>query len=195
MDTRQQFDYARMLIEQKRYDEARQLLMTINHPAATDWLQKMEAEIAAESGGRKRQTDTGSMRPMQTPSLSYTPAAPMGRMPVNGPVVDERRLRGLKTRRTIFWILTTISLMYLCYGVTGTSAAVDSVVSQSTATTEAEQAGTAIGVAIGGGLGLAFFLCTGLPFFFIFALLAWRNGSGLRTERRHLEMLAVTGSR
>lgn len=44
---------------------------------------------------------------------------------------------------------------------------------------------------IGTGLGVTVVLCLGGFFFGIFALLAWRNGVGLRTQRQHEEMLAA----
>ncbi|MBI5671108.1 MAG: hypothetical protein HZC41_24190 [Chloroflexi bacterium] len=40
--SQQQFYAAKELINQKRYDEARALLKTINHPAAKDWLRNLD---------------------------------------------------------------------------------------------------------------------------------------------------------
>lgn len=50
---------------------------------------------------------------------------------------------------------------------------------------EACEAASEIGV----GAGATIVLCVGGFFFALFALLAWRNGVGLATERRHQEQL------
>jgi ribose/xylose/arabinose/galactoside ABC-type transport system permease subunit len=94
--------------------------------------------------------------------------------------------RPMKFRQRFFWFLAFVALMWIVYGLTVTGQAVDEV--GATAVSSAEQAG----VAVGAGLAMTTFMCTGLPFFFLFALLAWRNGVGLRTEKRHQEMLEAT---
>lgn len=47
-----QFDKARVLIEQKRYDDARAVLTRIDHPKAADWLVMLD-EKEAKQGGKK----------------------------------------------------------------------------------------------------------------------------------------------
>ncbi|RMF77210.1 MAG: hypothetical protein D6737_18440 [Chloroflexi bacterium] len=39
---RQQFIMAKQLIDERRLDEARQLLMTINHPKAQEWIRRID---------------------------------------------------------------------------------------------------------------------------------------------------------
>lgn len=41
MSTKEQMQRARTLIQQKRYDDARALLITINHPKADQWLNRL----------------------------------------------------------------------------------------------------------------------------------------------------------
>lgn len=45
------------------------------------------------------------------------------------------------------------------------------------------------GAGIGGGLGVTFFACTGIPALLLFGLLSWRNGVGIKTEQRHREQI------
>ncbi len=44
---------ARELIKEKRYNEARAILKTVDHPTATRWLQKLERMDTPRKGGRK----------------------------------------------------------------------------------------------------------------------------------------------
>lgn len=48
------------------------------------------------------------------------------------------------------------------------------------------------GAGIGGSLVAAVFLCSGIPLLIIFALLAWRNRVGLRTEKFQSELVQAT---
>ena len=92
----------------------------------------------------------------------------------------------MKFRQRLFWFLAFVALLWIGYGFSTTGQVVNEV--GATAVSSAEQAG----VAIGASIGLSLFLCTGLPIFFLFALLAWRNGAGLRAEKRHQEMLTAS---
>lgn len=142
------FAAAKELIEQKKYDEARAILKTIDHPTATKWLDKLD-RIALPT--------------------KLQPAAPKTRM--------------FRVWRTIWGVLTLLSLAWLCYGLLVSSSAYEQVTQN--ATSEAAQAGVALGASMGVGL----FLCTGLPFLLIFGFLYWRNGVAMRNERQHAEML------
>jgi hypothetical protein len=42
MTTREKMEQAKSLIQQKRYDEARSVLRTVNHPLAQEWLGKID---------------------------------------------------------------------------------------------------------------------------------------------------------
>lgn len=42
MSSRQKFEDAKLLIEQKKYNEARALLQSINHPMALDWIDRID---------------------------------------------------------------------------------------------------------------------------------------------------------
>lgn len=106
-----------------------------------------------------------------------------------------KRMKGLKSRQRIFGVLFVLSLAWLCYGMVATSNAVDDVTSEQVEadefnSAETRQAARDLGAGIGASISLAFFFCTGLPFLLLFGLLAWRNGAGHATERRHLETLA-----
>ena len=92
----------------------------------------------------------------------------------------------MKFRQRLFWFLAFVALLWMSAGFMVSGDAYSSTVAG--VSSESYQAGAAIGASI----GLSLFLCTGLPTFFLFALLAWRNGAGLRAEKRHQEMLTVT---
>lgn len=121
-------------------------------------------------------------------------------------VVPKGRMGTLRTLQTFWGVLTLLSLAWICGGVLLTGQAVSEVVSvtpttaliRNTAGTPvatvnptAVAVGTAIGATISSGLGITFFLCTGIPFLLIFAFLYWRNGVALRSERQHAERLAA----
>ncbi len=103
----------------------------------------------------------------------------------------------MKLRSQLFGILALLSLAWLCYGFSATSSAFSNVMSTPIATSDGldvdtAKAATALGAGIGSGLGITFFACTSLPFTLLFGLLAWRNSVGLKTQKRHEEMLEAT---
>lgn len=81
------FDAARELIQEKRYDEARALLASIDHPTAREW----EAKI-------------NRLAPI--PEKPKKPAA----------AALPNRTRGLRIWRNIWGILALLSLAWMCYG-------------------------------------------------------------------------------
>ncbi len=48
--SRAKFEAARELIQAKQYEEARALLKTIDHPMATEWIDKIDALSPQEKG-------------------------------------------------------------------------------------------------------------------------------------------------
>lgn len=109
---------------------------------------------------------------------------------------SQKRMRGLKTRARLWGVLALLSLGWICYGLFASGTALDEVTSTPVATvegvdTEDLQDARAAGATIGAGIGITFFLCSGIPFLILFLLLAWRNNAGYRNEERHLETLNV----
>lgn len=91
-------------------------------------------------------------------------------------------------RKRLFTILAILALAWIGYGLSVTSQVTNKQLQQADVQASgAAQAGTAIGASI----ATSVFLCTGLPLFFLFALLAWRNSVGLTNKKRHEEMLAA----
>ena len=101
-------------------------------------------------------------------------------------------------RARFFGLLALLSLAWIVYGFVATGNAASNVLStpvasgSDTVLSKADaQAATNAGVALGTGLGLTVFACTGLPFLLVFGLLSWRNSVGLKTQKRHEETLDV----
>lgn len=95
-------------------------------------------------------------------------------------------------RKRLFTVLALISLLYLVYGFTGLGKVTQESLEDTAALNNSTERGAAqLGVGIGVTGVTLFLICTGLPMFFLFSLLAWRNGVGLRTEQRHQEQLAA----
>ncbi len=95
----------------------------------------------------------------------------------------------MRLRMWIFSVLALLAAGWLCYGLVIVPQATNQTLQQAPKT--GDNAAYKAGAAIGGGIGLTFFACTGLPLFALFSLLAWRNQAGLRTEQRHQEQLDV----
>lgn len=93
-------------------------------------------------------------------------------------------------RKRLFTALAVLSLLYVLGGLV--------LVGGAAANTSAENpygGASASAYNLGIGLGAATLMtvvfCTGLPMLLLFSLLAWRNGAGLRAERRHQKQLAA----
>ncbi len=85
-------------------------------------------------------------------------------------------------RKRLFTILTILAFLWMALGVLATSSyntRRDQAVGADVRTSAGYQAGQIVGSTI----ELSLFFCTGLPLFFLFALLAWRNSVGLRHQR------------
>lgn len=116
-----------------------------------------------------------------------------------------------RTFRIVWGLLTLLSCGWIGYGLLATGSAFTQVVTQATPTAsvinnalgtpvatmdpKVIQGAQAIGATVGGGLGVAFFLCTGLPFLLIFGFLYWRNGVAMREEKRHSETIEALKSK
>lgn len=96
----------------------------------------------------------------------------------------------MQFRSRFFGFLFILSLLWICGGSALMSNAVQRTVDQNPNATDTTEA-TAFnaGAGIGGGLGITFFACTGLPLAAFFGLMAWRNSVGLRNDKRHKEQL------
>lgn len=94
----------------------------------------------------------------------------------------------MRFRKYLFTILTLLALGWIAFGCSaanqGTSNLLQSQRGQASTNYQA-------GVIIGGGISGTIVLCTGVPLFFLFALLAWRNSAGLTNKKRHEETIAV----
>lgn len=152
------FDAAKELINEKKYDEARGILKTIDHPTAREWESKLN-RIAP---------------------VKAAPPVPIIRDSIQ---TYEPNVRMQRFWRTIWGILTLLSMGWLCYGVYASTMAYNEVASKTTS--EAGKGGAAIGASI----GLTGFMCIGVPLFILFAVLYWRNGVAIRRAYEHAEMM------
>ena len=97
-----------------------------------------------------------------------------------------------------FWgIVVILSILWMGFGFYASSTAYTETVEGNVEESEAYEAGAAIGA----GIGLTVFFCTGIPFLLLGSILYWRNGVGMRRkveeqekERRHQEQLAMMQS-
>lgn len=96
--------------------------------------------------------------------------------------------------RNVWGVLALLSLGWICYGFTATGAAVSNVVGTpvpKSAGSDAQtaQAATAVGATIGGGLGIAFYACSGGVPFLLFLFAYSRAGAAIRQGLQHQEMM------
>lgn len=164
------FAAAKELIDEKKYTEARDVLKTIDHPTAREWEAKLN-KIAPQ------------LSPFPFQASSPPPPPPVHRAAV------EPQVGMQKMWRTIWGILTLLSIGWMCYGIMASSNAYGEVVSNSSS--DAYQAGAAIGA----GLGLTFYLCSGVPFFLLFLILYWRNGVAITRAKEHAETINALNAR
>jgi hypothetical protein len=102
----------------------------------------------------------------------------------------------MQFRARFFGVLAILALGWMILGYALSTSAYSDVTSTpvagSTSLSASDaQAARNVGAAIGSGLGLTVFLCTGFPLFLIFGLLSWRNSAGLRAQQRHEETVAA----
>jgi len=169
------------------YDGAIAILRALDHPKKADWIAQIE----------KRKSDNEFES-----ALNELPARPSGTTPTRAASLPTAPPVNIGIERTFRWvwgILTLLACGWIVMGVTSTQRAVNTVNATPMNTTgmTAEQAENAEALmdasvaVIGGGLGLAFFLCTGVPFFLLFLLLYWRNGVSIANKRRHAETIGA----
>lgn len=98
----------------------------------------------------------------------------------------------MRFRQIFFWILALLALGWIILGfATGSDVSTQMYAENALETDETMRTASDLGTTLGAGIGYTFFLCTGLPFLLLFSFLAWRNGVGLREERRHQELMAA----
>ncbi len=161
------FAAAKELINEKRYIEAYDILKTIDHPVAREWEEKLF-----------------KLAPFLNKPATFATAAPSDDQIEIKPQIGMQRFW-----RTVWGILTLLSIGWMCYGVVASSNAYGQVVSNST--NESYQAGAAIGAS----LGLTFYLCSGAPFFLLFLVLYWRNGVAITRAKQHTETISALRAR
>lgn len=91
-------------------------------------------------------------------------------------------------RKRLFTILAILALGWIALGFLSTSS-YNAKRNLEVGAEVVERPGYQTGQAVGSTLALSFFLCSGIPAFTVFSLLAWRNGVGLRNQREHRELL------
>lgn len=149
---------ARELIEEKKYTEARILLMTIrDDPIAAKWIAQIDAR----------------------------------RAPVEVEEVPEEKAGMSGCFQWLWGILFLLAMGWVCYGAV--SLFID--MGNQLNTAEARQLeGFAAGTVIGGGIGVSFVLCTGIPLLILFGILYWRNRVAIRDAKRHNQTIQVMRS-
>src|SRR5574341_1623164 len=98
-------------------------------------------------------------------------------------------------RKRLFTILAILALGWIVLGFTSTSS-YNEKRNGEVGTEVSTSSGYQAGQVVGSTFAISFFLCSGIPLFLAFNLLAWRNSVGLRhqrdqeaVERRHQEAL------
>lgn len=169
-------DEAKALMKAGKHDKAIALVRTLNHPNVPKWIAQLES--------RK----TGTMPAFQ---------------PVKSTVeVPDAKVGFNRTMRWITGILALLSLLWICYGVSISGQAFQAVVSTpvnaagfDAETADALQTAGIAGAGLGAGLGMTFFVCSGLPFALFFGFLFWRNGTVIARKREHDQTLRVLAKR
>lgn len=174
------FQKAAALIKAKRYDEARTLLKQIGTPQAKEWYQKLAAK-------ERREAAEGVVPPTVKPV---------------------RAKIGMKRVFVWVWgILALLSCGWMVYGLMATQTMVNTLSSEPVPTSEyiasmdptmqalsttMNQAATGLGVGLGASVGIAFFLCTGIPVFLLSLLFYLVTSGRIRKEQQHAEILNAT---
>lgn len=177
---------ARELIEEKKYVEARALLLTIeDDPTAARWLAKLDERLKRQAPAQQRSqnyTVISSPPQAQVYERQYRTRSypePAQQLPVEKTGVAS-------VFRIVWGILTLLSVGWICYGIS----TLTSVTGNQLSTAEAQRsAGYQAGTLLGGGIGLTVVLCTGVPALLIFGILYWRNGVAIRETKKHNQMV------
>lgn len=104
------FEAAKELINEKQYDQARAILLTIDHPTAQKWLEKLD-QIAPVSN-RLSSLNAKTIRD-KAPDIGLVPAA------FNQDSIASRRLARISRIKTIINSVVIIFIVFLVIGVIG----------------------------------------------------------------------------
>lgn len=100
--------------------------------------------------------------------------------------------------RNFFGVLVLLSIAWMVFGLFASGDAYTEVTTENAATAESdlEIAAGEAGAAIGAGLGIIVFLCTGIPAFLFSLIIYWQMGRSIQrdkdqkeAERRHQELM------
>lgn len=98
-------------------------------------------------------------------------------------------------RRILFLVLALAAAGWIALGLSASGEAFEQGVSENAQSFEGTSQDAAnAGTTIGAGLGVTFFLCTGLPLLLLFTFLTWRAHVGIVNKRRHEEMIGAMKS-
>lgn len=100
-----------------------------------------------------------------------------------------KNINSLKRWRTIWGILTLLSLAFICYGLVASANAFTETTARNDS--DAYVAGAAIGAGAG---SFIFLICGGIPFL-LFLVFYLRAGGAIRSEQHHQEMLEAVKSK
>lgn len=97
----------------------------------------------------------------------------------------------------IFWgIGFFLAIGWMCYGIARAASFTDQQMRTAAVfSEESRQATDMLAAGFAGGLGVVFFLCTGLPILFITGLFYWRNGVAIRETKKHNQMIRAMTQR
>lgn len=98
----------------------------------------------------------------------------------------------MKFRQRFFWTLAALTIFFALAWMSGYVNSVDEIkAAGSESRTITEQQAYELGADIGEGIGTGMIVCITLPVFFLFIILAWRNGAGYDKNQKHAEMMAA----
>lgn len=95
-------------------------------------------------------------------------------------------------RRALFLVLALAAAGWIAMGLSASGRAFEQGVTENAQEFEGvSQDAANTGTTIGAGLGVTFFLCTGLPLLLLFTFLTWRAHVGIVHKRRHEELIGA----
>lgn len=101
----------------------------------------------------------------------------------------------MKFRQRFFWALAALTIFFALAWMSGYSEGVDEIKADgSDSRTSTEQKAYELSADIGEGIGTGMIICITTPVFFLFVILAWRNGAGYDKNKKHAEMLNAVGN-
>ncbi len=101
----------------------------------------------------------------------------------------------MKFRQRLFWTLAILTIFFAMAWMSGYSEGMDEIKAEgSESRTSQQQEAYELGADIGESIGTGMIVFITLLVFFLFALLAWRNGAGYDKNKKHQEMLNAVGN-